>query len=103
MSDTVKNLPVSIHDRLKNLAKREGRPFQEFFYYYSIERFLYRLSRCCHKERFVLKGGLMFSRLGHSMVFLKRSLLSNADNPPFNQVIEILGRFLWPVLQVASS
>jgi hypothetical protein len=45
---------------LNNLAKERERPFQELFYYYSIERFLYRLSQSSYADRFVLKGGLMF-------------------------------------------
>ena len=60
MSGEVKNLSKSVHDRLKNLARQAGRPFQEFFYYYSIERFLYRMFSSRHKESFVLKGSLMF-------------------------------------------
>jgi hypothetical protein len=64
MSEKVKNLSASIHHRLKNIAENAGRPFQEYFYYYSIERFLYRLSCSSHKDEFVLKGGLMFSGWG---------------------------------------
>jgi predicted nucleotidyltransferase component of viral defense system len=60
MRKEVKNIPASIHDRLKRLARTSGRPFQEYLYYYAIERFLYRLSCSKHKELFVLKGGLMF-------------------------------------------
>ncbi len=52
-------LVASIHDRLLNKAKAEGRPFQEFLQYYAMERFLYRLSTSQHKQVFILKGGLM--------------------------------------------
>ncbi len=61
MSEKIKNLPASIHQRLKNEAELAGRPFQEFLYYYSIERFLVRLSQSHYKDKFILKGGLMFS------------------------------------------
>ncbi|OGN97531.1 MAG: hypothetical protein A2Z71_10475 [Chloroflexi bacterium RBG_13_50_21] len=64
MSDKLKNIPASIHQRLKNSAERDGRPFQEYLYKYSIERFLYRISRSHHKDEFILKGGLMFSGWG---------------------------------------
>jgi hypothetical protein len=60
MSKEIKNLPASVHERLKALAKERGRPFQELFYYYAIERFLYRLSRSRYANDFVLKGGLLF-------------------------------------------
>jgi hypothetical protein len=60
MNKEIKNLPASVHDRLNTLSKGAGRPFQEFFYYYAIERFLYRLSISKYAARFVLKGGLMF-------------------------------------------
>jgi predicted nucleotidyltransferase component of viral defense system len=60
MSNKIKNLPESVHNRLKGLARQAQRPFQEYFYYYAIERFLYRLTQSPYAERFVLKGGLMF-------------------------------------------
>jgi len=48
MRKEIKNLPTSVHDRLNNLARERNRPFQELFYYYAIERFLYRLSNSQH-------------------------------------------------------
>jgi hypothetical protein len=56
---TVKNLAASVHARLQNHARATKRPFQELLQYYAIERFLYRLSKTPHRERFVLKGALM--------------------------------------------
>ncbi len=53
------NLPASVHARLTDRARREGRPFQELLEYYGMERFLYRLSVSEHADRFVLKGALM--------------------------------------------
>ena len=53
------NIPASIRQRLLNLAKHEKRPFNEMLQYYAMERFLYRLSRSIHAERFILKGALM--------------------------------------------
>ena len=64
MKKEIKNLPASVHDRLKRLAKEEGRPFQELFYFYAIERFLFRLSESSYSDRFVLKGALMFAGWG---------------------------------------
>ena len=54
-----KNMSASVRQRLLNLAKRDRRPFNELLQYYAMERFLYRLSKSAHAERFVLKGALM--------------------------------------------
>ena len=42
------NVPASIHQRLLNIAKETGRPFNELLQYFSMERFLFRLSRSTH-------------------------------------------------------
>ncbi len=54
-----KNLPASVHARLTERARRDGRPFQEVLEYYGMERFLYRLSVSEQADKFVLKGALM--------------------------------------------
>jgi predicted nucleotidyltransferase component of viral defense system len=51
---------ASVRARLKNLADREGLDFQSVLTRYSIERFLYRLSRSAHADRFILKGAALF-------------------------------------------
>ena len=56
----IKNIAASVHRRLNNNAKMTGRPFQEVFQYYAMERFLYRLAQSPHAIKFVLKGALMF-------------------------------------------
>jgi predicted nucleotidyltransferase component of viral defense system len=60
MSREIKNLSSSVLDRLHNKAKESGVPFQWMLYNYANERFLYRLSKSKHRNKFVLKGGLMF-------------------------------------------
>lgn len=52
------NTAASVHQRLLNLSKETGRPFNELLVYYGIERFLYRLSVSRHADRFILKGAL---------------------------------------------
>ena len=54
-----RNIPASIRQRLLNRAKDDRRPFNELLQYYSMERFLYRLSRSTHADRYILKGALM--------------------------------------------
>ena len=63
----VKNLPASIRQRLLNKAHDNNRPFNELLQYYAIERFLYRMSRSSHSDKFILKGALMFLALGASV------------------------------------
>jgi hypothetical protein len=41
----MKNMAASVRDRLAQLAKQSGRPFQESLQLYGLERFLYRLSQ----------------------------------------------------------
>ena len=60
-----KNVPASVRQRLLNRAKRDKRPFNELLQYYAMERFLYRLSRSTHADRFILKGALML-RIWHA-------------------------------------
>lgn len=60
MSKPLKNVAASVRQKLANLGKESNRPFAELLQYYGMERFLYRLSRSKHRDRFVLKGALMF-------------------------------------------
>lgn len=53
------NIPASARQRLLNRAKIDRRPFNELLQYYAMERFLYRLSKSAHADRFILKGALM--------------------------------------------
>ncbi len=54
-----RNVPASVRQRLLNRARIDKRPFNELLQYYAMERFLYRLSRSAHSDRFILKGALM--------------------------------------------
>lgn len=56
----LKNVAASVRQRLLTKAKATDRPFDELLQYYAMERFLYRLSRSEHRDKFVLKGALMF-------------------------------------------
>jgi hypothetical protein len=55
----VSNVAASVHQRLLNQAREANRPFNELLQYYSMERFLYRLSKSPYADKFVLKGALM--------------------------------------------
>ena len=49
----------SIKALLRNLAIRNGKPFEYVLTHYFIERVLYRLSVSPYAAHFVLKGGLL--------------------------------------------
>lgn len=55
----VTDVAASVRARLTNEARKAGRPFQEVLTHFTLERFLYRLSRSPHADGFVLKGGLL--------------------------------------------
>lgn len=77
-----KNLAASVHQRLMNEAKRSDRPFNELLQYYTLERFLYRLSRSPHAAKFLLKGALMLRAWGipQSRPTMDIDLLGRTDN-----------------------
>ena len=55
------NLAASVRQRLLNIARDRRADFQLVLIQYAIERLLYRLSRSVHKDRFLLKGAMLFS------------------------------------------
>ena len=57
----VTDIAASVRARLLTYSKETGRPFQEVLQYFAMERFLSRLSRSKHADKFVLKGGLMLT------------------------------------------
>lgn len=59
----MKNTEASIRSQLQSKAKNTGRIFMEVLQYYTIERFLYRLSISQYSDLFILKGALMFQAL----------------------------------------
>lgn len=59
MTRVVEGLPVSIQVRLARHARAIGIDPNLVLARFGLERFLYRLSRSDHADRFVLKGALM--------------------------------------------
>jgi predicted nucleotidyltransferase component of viral defense system len=49
---------------LQARARLEGRPADELFTLYVLERFLFRLSVSAHRDRLILKGGMLLSAFG---------------------------------------
>lgn len=59
MAKAPRNMAKSVKDRLLNIARKEGRAFDVLLVRFALERLLYRLSISAHRDRFVLKGGML--------------------------------------------
>ena len=80
----IKNVAASVKQRLLNKAKEASQPFNEILQYYSLERFLYRLSTSKYQNKFVLKGALLFTVWRQSTVrsTVDIDLLGKISNDP---------------------
>jgi len=93
---SARNLPASVRQRLLNRARSSRRPFSELLQYFAMERFLYRLSRSKHSDRFILKGALMLQvwRSPEVRPTMDIDLLGRTDNAETDivaQIRDILG------------
>ena len=59
MAKAPTNMAKSVKDRLLNIARKQGRAFDILLVRFTLERLLYRLSISTHRDRFVLKGGML--------------------------------------------
>lgn len=57
----VTNIAASVRARLQNIAKQKQANFQRMLTRYALERLLFRLSVSPHKDRFVLKGAMLYA------------------------------------------
>ena len=55
-----RNVGASVRTRLLDRARAERSDFQILLTRYAIERLLYRLSISGHRDRFILKGAMLF-------------------------------------------
>jgi len=60
-----KNVAVSVRNRLLALARERGESFQLLLIKYGLERLLFRLSQSIHRDRFILKGAMLFMLWGN--------------------------------------
>jgi len=58
-----RNIGASVRARLLDRARAERSDFQILLTRYALERLLYRLSVSAHRERFILKGAMLFVTL----------------------------------------
>jgi len=84
MAKIIKNTAASLHQRLINKARDTALPFNEVLQHFAIERFIYRLSKSPHADRFLLKGALMFAAWTGpgSRPTMDIDLLGKIDNSP---------------------
>ncbi|RYD34475.1 MAG: nucleotidyl transferase AbiEii/AbiGii toxin family protein [Verrucomicrobiaceae bacterium] len=57
----LKNVAASVRERLSMLRRESGRDYQGLMIQYALERLLHRLSVSSHRERFLLKGAMLFT------------------------------------------
>jgi predicted nucleotidyltransferase component of viral defense system len=55
-----KNIPASIREKLRKIARERNSDFGLILVKYGLERILFRLSRSAYRDIFVLKGALLF-------------------------------------------
>lgn len=65
---------------LQARARREGRPADELLTLYVLERFLYRLSVSAHRDRLILKGGMLLFAFGQRRPTRDIDLLAKATS-----------------------
>ena len=61
MAREPRNVAASVRARLQNLARETRANFQRVLTRYALERLLFRLSVSPHRERFVLKGAMLYA------------------------------------------
>ena len=60
MKRQLRDVAHSVRMRLHDLARVQQRPVAELMHRFAIERFLFRLASSPYRDRFLLKGALMF-------------------------------------------
>jgi len=61
MKKPLSNMAESVRTRLLNLRTKTGDDYNELLVRFCLERLLYRLSISAHRERFILKGAMLFA------------------------------------------
>lgn len=61
MTKTPRNMGASVRQRLANRARERGETFDIVLTRYALERLLFRLGQSGYRDRFILKGAMLFS------------------------------------------
>lgn len=68
------NVAASVRARLLSRSRETGEDFQFLLQRYAGERFLYRLGQSVHRDRYILKGAMLFALWGSSLYRPTRDL-----------------------------
>ena len=68
------NIATSVRDRLLDRSRTTGEDFQFLLQRYAAERFLHRLGKSPHRDRYVLKGAMLFALWGGAIYRATRDL-----------------------------
>ena len=92
----ITNIAKSVRARLLRMARQSGKPFEELLVLYGLERFLARLSQSIHKDKFILKGGLLLIGMGAPQARPTRDIdllgLISGNIEMVSQAIKEIGR-----------
>lgn len=69
-----RDMAASVRQRLLDQSRASGQDFQRLLVRYGIERLLYRLSRTAARDRFVLKGAMLFAAWADGLIFIADSV-----------------------------
>lgn len=84
----VKNVAASVMERLHKRMSQTGENFQFLLQRYAAERFLFRLGKSPHRNRYILKGAMLFALWGGSIYRPTRDLdFTGYGSPDPNDVI----------------
>jgi hypothetical protein len=61
MARNIVNSVASITQRLRNIAREKNSSFQMILHRYAIERLLYRITQSTERNRFILKGAMLYT------------------------------------------
>lgn len=61
MAKAPAQLAASVRQRLLNIARAQGKPFDVVLVTFGLERLIYRLSLSAHRDDYILKGGMLVS------------------------------------------
>jgi hypothetical protein len=95
----IKEMAASVRARLLNLARLTGKPYDEVFVQYALERYLFRLSKSGYKKDLWLKGGLLLMGRGLPQTRPTRDIdfLARVPNDPdsVSQIIRTIGEIVF--------
>lgn len=94
------NMAKSVKDRLLNIAREEGRAFDILLVRFALEQLLYRLSVSAHRDRFVLKGGMLVTVwvTDDNRVTRDADFLGHGDSDPDRLVADF-----WEIMAIDSD